>query len=501
MGTTYAAITIGASEISMNVYEMISKKGIRQLDNVRYPVDIGSETYTTGKISYNTLNVICNVLLNFTKKLKEYGVTDYTAVATSAIREAENNLLVLDKIRLSTGLKVDVISNSEQRFLCYKAIAIKEKDFIEAIDTGTLILDVGAGSIQLSIYNNGVLNSTQNIKLGFLRIKEILSDIENTVSSYRSLLEEYISNDLNTYSNIYLKDANIKNLIIVSDNSYEINKIFKSMDSTFADKSAFYELYDKLIKMSKKQQCESFGLNSKNVSLALPTAMVIEKILELSKAERLWFPGVKINDGLAVDYAHKKMKVVPKHDFSLDTQAAAKEIARKYMCNQAHNENVEKMALTIFDNLNKYHGLGKRERELLQLSIILHSCGEFINLCESAINSYNIIMSTEIIGISHLEREMVASIVDYGTGNDLSRFSPEVQIKISKLTAIFRLANAMDKSHKQKINEVKVANKDNVLNIIAYTQKDISLERTFFEEQGKYFSTVYGIEPILIQKK
>ena len=57
--------------------------------------------------------------------------------------------------------------------------------------------------------------------------------------------------------------------------------------------------------------------------------------------------------------------------------------------------------------------MGSRERLLLQIAVIIHSCGKFISVRNANECAYNIIMSTEIIGLSHLEREIVANVVRY----------------------------------------------------------------------------------------
>ena len=76
---------------------------------------------------------------------------------------------------------------------------------------------------------------------------------------------------------------------------------------------------------------------------------------------------------------------------------------------------MEKHVLNIFDTMKRYHGMGKRERLLLQIAAILHACGKFIGMKNSGESSYNIIMSTEIIGLSHMEREIIANVVRYNS--------------------------------------------------------------------------------------
>src|SRR5699024_7938907 len=95
--------------------------------------------------------------------------------------------------------------------------------------------------------------------------------------------------------------------------------------------------------------------------------------------------------------------------------AAARSIAKRYKCSQAHIKNPEELALLVFDRMKKVHGMEKRERLLLQISVILHNCGKFISLEDVSECAFNIIMATEIIGLSHAEREMIAYTVKFNT--------------------------------------------------------------------------------------
>ena len=116
-------------------------------------------------------------------------------------------------------------------------------------------------------------------------------------------------------------------------------------------------------------------------------------------------------------------------------------------------------------------------------------------------------MSTEIIGLSHLERELIANLVRYTTTN-FPRYSriidgldKDTYITLAKLTAILRLANSLDKSHRQKFKNIQVQIKENSLYIITNTLDDITLEKGLFIKKADFFEEVYGIRPILKQKR
>ncbi len=119
----FAAIDVGSLELELGIYEISGKNGIRKsiTSAIRSRWDA---TYSDGKISYELMDEMCQVLEDFVRVIG-YKIEEYRAYATSAMREAKNNQIILDQIHVRTGLKVRIISNSEQRFILYKAVAAR----------------------------------------------------------------------------------------------------------------------------------------------------------------------------------------------------------------------------------------------------------------------------------------------------------------------------------------------------------------------------------------
>lgn len=161
--------------------------------------------------------------------------------------------------------------------------------------------------------------------------------------------------------------------------------------------------------------------------------------------------------------------------------------------------------------------MGARERLLLQIAVIIHACGKFISVRNSNECAYNIIMSTEIIGISHLEREIIANVVRYNirdfeynmvrmeaeadSAYGTAESSDHVTILIAKLTAILRLANSMDRGHQQKFKDCRMTIKNGKLVISTDYSGDITLESVSFEQKAAFFEEIFGVRPVLKQKR
>ena len=198
----FAAIDVGSFELTMKIFEFTGKNNMREIDCIRRRLDLGSDTYATGKIRNDKLEELCRTLKEFSVIMDSYRADAYKAYGTSAIRETENSAIVVDQIEQRTGIRVEILSNSEQRFLDYKSIALKGESFRRIIEEKTAIVDIGGGSIQLSLFDNDALVSTQNLRLGVLRIQEYLNHLNAGRNQVESLADELATAQLSNYKKL-----------------------------------------------------------------------------------------------------------------------------------------------------------------------------------------------------------------------------------------------------------------------------------------------------------
>ncbi|MBR6228509.1 MAG: exopolyphosphatase [Eubacterium sp.] len=497
-GHVYGAINLGSSELALKIFEISKKHGITELTHVRRKYAIGVETYSTGFISYRSMTEICSTLNDFTRIMEEFGTDSSDVYATSGIREAENMLVLVDQIRIQTGYDVRTLSNSETRFLYYKALANTEARFSQFSMEGTLVVDVGAGSVQLSYFNQGTLLVTENLLLGSSRIQELLQVMEDEAYDYTNLIDEYIEKDITSFFKKNIRDQQIRHIVAVGGMIPDAYHYMRERKAEF----------DGFIKSKTMSKTKLFsGLKGELSKLVIPTVLILRKISELTKCEKLILSPIDLCDSMAVEFAERRLRITQDHDFTSDILANARTMAIKYQSDMEHIDTVEMLSLQIFDRIRKLHGLGKRERLLLQIAVRLHNVGSFISDMHARENSYHIVMNTELIGISDRERRMVANMIrynedrfpDYLTIED--EISKEQYITVVKLNAILKTANVLDKSNRHKIKTVGVSLDGDVLIITAETMADITLEKGLFHEKANAFEEIFGIRPKLIQKK
>lgn len=502
---TFAAIDIGSYEVSMKIFELSKKFGFRELNDVRYSLELGKGVYSNGKLDTQMLDVLCETLNDFKRMMQDFGVVEYRACGTSALRELANPLIIVEQIYRRTGFKVEILSNAEQHFLGYKSIAAIERGFKKMIQKGTAILDVGGGSLQVSLFDKDALVTTQSLKMGSLRIRQRLQELEKTTIHYDKLVEEFIRNDLTNFQRLYLKDRDIKNVILMGD--FITDMIFQEeMKDKIITRNEFMKRYEDTVDKTEDVLAQEMEIDPEYASLVVPTMVVCRSFIDIFQAEALWAPGVSLLDGIAYDYAEKKKFIRSVHNFENDILVTSKNIAKRYSSSKSHIQGTMNLCLNIFDSMKKVHGMGKRERLLIQIAALLHDCGKYISMGNVSECSYQIIMSTEIIGLSSLERKMIAYAVRYNTtafvyydeiqmlGAGIDR---ESYIKIAKMTAILRLANAMDRSHCQKVKGIKTMLKDRELQMVMDSSQDISLELGLLQDKVAFFEEVFGIRLVI----
>lgn len=503
--TTFAAIDVASYDVSMEIFELSKKNGMKSLTRVRQNIELGKDTYALHRISMETLQALTGILLDYRRLMKEFGVSAYRACAKSAIRDAGNRLLVLDHIRRNTGIEIDVLSNSEQRFLGYKSIAAKGEEFQRFIQKGTAIIDVGGGSTQLSLFDHDALVMTQNIPLGSLRVRERLASFTRETVHYDQLVAQLVHKDVLNIRNMYLKDRKIRNIILVGD--YFTNLIFENRNdlNKTETKAEFMEWYNHVVSSSPREIAEEMGISAAMSSVLIPTATVYRMLIEELDVETIWLPGIQLTDGIAYDYGLRQKIIRSTHDFNRDILMAAKNSAKRFGSYRPHNEKLMEAADAVFDVVKKQAGLDERARLLLRVACHLHDCGKYISMVNVADCSYHIIMSTEIIGLSDRERRIIANVVHYNT-EPLDDMQHEEETEgladtdymlVQQLVSILRVANSLDQSYRQKVERLRVAKREGELIVTVDVNSDYTFERGIFGENVDLFQEIFDLRPVL----
>lgn len=506
----FAAVDVGSNAVRMMIAQISEKGEVLPLEDVKKIVALGKDTFSTGKISTESLEELMIHLKGFVKLMKDYKIKNYRAVSTSAIREAENRDYIIDQIKRDTGLIVEIINSSQERFLTYKAIRDSLGDGALIRNTGGLIIDVGSGGAEIALYEKGHLRFTEYLKVGAVRIKESLASLENETVDFYETIEDFIKSRMGTLENL-ISVYDIPNFIGLGG---ELNNIVKLCNKTKSEeaskkisKESFENFYEQIKSMKLEEIQTYMKISKKQAEVIIPSMVVFLKFLKLTKASYIYCPRISLRHGILADMADDIFETSRKKDFEQDIISSVKFIGEKYRIDKKHSKQVREIALKIFDNTKKVHGLGARDRIFLEISSWLHEIGKYVSLSDHERHSNEIIKSLDIIGLSDLEREIIGMISGYHEDlfpdkHDINyqKFSFEDRVKISKLAAILKMAHSLDISSRQKLTLLEINKRGTELILTGMIKEQFTLEEWSFEKQSDFFESVMGVRPILILK-
>lgn len=198
--------------------------------------------------------------------------------------------MVVDQIEVRTGIRVRVLSNSEQRYVRIKGVIARENDF-KLPEKGTAMVDIGAGSLQISIYEKKALATTQNIRLGMAKIGEMFSAFSWEYPVVELVLKEMIDNDVQTFEKMFLKDHTIRSLILVGDTLIsQIRKVLEHTGDPGITAEDIRNLYSQIRGKSTSEISQMLDMPFEYAAMVLPVMILAQTLLDASQAERIWIP-------------------------------------------------------------------------------------------------------------------------------------------------------------------------------------------------------------------
>ncbi len=510
MSNFFGVMHVGSEQVSLQIVEYTSLGNMKIVERASSQVTLGEETFKTGRISFAAVRELCELLKGYRRILQEYGVKDYRLLATTAIREADNQQYIIDQIKLKTGLTVEVVDMLQEMYHKYIALfrAI-EAEGLAAEQEGILFVDISSGGLSFTLYEAGVLQYQQNIHIGALRIKESFERYQRDSAHFYQALTEYIYSTIDLVE-LELNQHKIKYLVLSGAETALLLKMLgrdEAAKLNYVGIDEFLALYDRVKQLNLPQLVQAFDLTESRAEMVLPTIVLYQQILALSNVSQIVVSGAQFGDGITIshiaDKSHDKwLEVIEQQIISF-----AHTLGRKYKHDTRHAASVESTSLLLFDRMVRHHGLGRRERFLLKIAAILHDIGKYVSLRRHYFYSYRLIISSDIIGFSEEERALMANIAYYhskGTPSlsdpNFAVLSPEKRITLAKLAAIIRVADAVDRSHMQKttIRDVSLTGEEVIITVSA--DQDVSLEEWTFLDKAEFFENVFGIRPILVRQ-
>ena len=288
----FAAIDIGSNAIRIliaNIIETDNDVVFQKNSLIRSPVRLGEDSFTFGEISSKSLKRFVNTMKAFKLLMKIHGVSHYKAYATSALREANNSSYVIKTVKNKAGIKVEIIDGTkEAKIISYSKIS----EFINTQKT-FLFVDVGGGSTEFTLINEGNHIVSKSFKIGTVRLINNLVDDRVWIG-----IENWIKKNSMNYQKITLMGS-----------GGNINKLFKLSnvkEGKPLSKIKLSQLFKQLEELNYEERILKFELNPDRADVIVPAARIYLKALEWSGAQKIYVPRFGLSDGM-IKYMYKNL--------------------------------------------------------------------------------------------------------------------------------------------------------------------------------------------------
>jgi len=489
-----AVIDIGAHSMRLEIAEISPQQKIKTLETLSQPtIPIGRDVFTKGIIKAENFALAAKIMKDFAKVMSEYNISSYRAIATSAVREATNKDIFIDRIFIESGIKIEALDSSEEIRLIYLSL----KNIIRDKINNALIAMIGTGSSHICLYQNGLLKKAESFRIGTIRIYEELGQplskstvvIDDIVDSLSELL-------LRSFSEIP------PCLIAVGSTPRAMLHIINKSSNRELDILSIsdFKQISKIAELKKPEKIASeFTISDLDAVGLLPCCDILSNLLKISKADSIYIPETNTREAIIEEMLREKTDEDP---FTQDIISCAKSLGEKFYYDSKHAETVAKYALEIFDEMKHIHRLTEKERLLLHIAAILHDIGQFLNNRQHHKHSYYLIKNSQIPGLSMNDTEIVAMIARYHRRGLPKKSHPEYmqlesfeRVIIAKLAAILRIADALDRSHNAKFNKLRIKVENNR---IIFSPDTMAMEQTAeilaLKAKSDLFAETYGMK-------
>jgi len=505
-GELVAVLDMGASAVRLVVAEIAPGKPIRVIEEASRGVLLGRDTFSGGVIRPPTADATFAALEGFHRILDAYGVHHVRAVATSAVREARNSELFLDRIRGRTGIGFEIINEAEESRLVYLAVRDSLSGHAAFKGDWTLLAEVGGGSTSLTLLRRGRPNRSGVYALGAVRLRQRLDLRRHGHDLQLALLKRTIANVIAEIE-LEIPLPRVTHMVAMGgDVRLAASQILETDGGNGAREIArdtFLKFCDDVELLDDDSLVGRFGLPAVEAETLVPALLVYRALLSSTAANQLVVSDASLRDGLLRDLMAPVGRQATA-DFDGQVLASAEALGHRFRFDRAHGLQVARLATRLFDELRAEHGLSDRERLLLQTASLLHDVGIYVSLRGHHKHSQYLLAASQIFGLSAEETAIVSNIARYHRGaTPQQTHLPYValdrndRVIVTKLAAILRVANALDAEHLEKVRDLHLAPAAKAWVLEVDATGDITMEQLAATARADLFVEVFGRQLVI----
>lgn len=489
----FAAIDLGSRKLKLKVGQYSNKKW-EIFEDIMVDIKIGEEVYLYQKITQETIIDLVETLSFFKKTMEMYHTHDYKAVATSSFRKAINGLSVLDLIFHKTGIKVERIDDSLEKFLTYKAMRDQFSNY-SLVRKHAMLLELNAGSADLTLYKHNKLIHNIEFDLGLKKLKYTLMDYDQKSSAPTQLLKRYIEAQVRHVWEMLEKNQP-KFFLALGGDLKRIAFLFYKKETSL-NREELVKLCLGIYRLDSglRKKIEASGLDWYESAVSL---IFLDVFLGVTSSNEILIPPLTLRDGLLATMAEESYGITRYKHFNEDIIWHVKSISEKYKSDEKHIKVVDEH----FKRLLKYPSFEQRLEErdalIIRVSIYLHEIGKYVRSKNYAQATYDLLKDMTIFGLQTDEVLIVSEVckcvaIENLTHNTFATLSHRIQ----KLLAIILVCDALDKSKNKSLSIVNVVESPFTLVLQVEMSGDCEIEFIYFQQIQEFFELAFGQKIVL----
>lgn len=506
--TVRATIHIGASSVSLLISNLHSDGSDTEIDFLEQSIPIAHDIFSNGKLTRTTVEGCSNIIKGYLAAINELGFhhsnIQLRVVGTNILSEASNKDTFLNRIMITSGIHIDILDDGEMTRLIYLKTRRRLSDTPTMQKRTTLVLHVGPGNTRALLFEKGRIASYSSYRLGTHRTAEAVHDAITHNTDYHKLTRSHISGQLESIVEDYSR-AKIEDIVLIGYEIQIMSQYIHTNKHGNSDIQDLAHLCQQARTMNDDQLVKNFQIDYHTAEALLPALEINLAIAESLNLQRIRIPNSDYERGLLHDLF---ISTTVSEEFSNEVIRSATSIGQKYRVHQLHAENVSRLSLSLFHQLSGIHKMSSHDALLLHTAAILHECGGFISPKAHHKHSQYIILNCEIFGLTQSDIALVALIARYHRNSEpnpthaIYRDLPvEDRIRVSKLASLLRIADALDRSHSGRIQNIETRIGRRRLHIHLKNITDANTERLAMCTKGTLFENIFGYEINLVEDK
>lgn len=503
----YAAIDIGSNSVRMLAADVVSGN-ITTLAEERQVTRLGESVFGTGRISESALASVCETLARMAADYQRLHVSAVRVVATSAVRDASNQDEFLERTSAAVGTNVEIISGAEEARLIHAGVVARWPRPNEI----ALLIDVGGGSAELIVSRNGKLTDAVSRPLGALRLTQMFlrsdppkpEELQRMFGFIDDRLLPFLKQHAGEPFNRAIVTSATASAMVSSANDIPRARR-EDADRLPAKLSQVRELFRRISRLDLSERRKVTGIGPRRAEIVVAGTAVFLRAMELFNLPAVHYCNAGVREGIVVDLATRGSGLGVAH-LQPEQRALMDFMAAKYQVRPGHAKHVSAICSKLFADLNLLHRLPADEGGLIESAGYLHDIGHFVSNTGHHKHSAYLISNSDMPGYTDRERLTLAALCRFHRKSlpqprhlEFQALDSDSKRAVSRLTPLLRLADALDRSHAQKVTDVQAALVNGGVAVTVGSEADIGLELWAANQLGPIFREIYGVDLAVAQ--